>query len=264
MLLHRSFASRLFRALRAPEDDQGLEYEDDGQGGDDGFDDPDEQDPDELDENQDPDETEDDLDDEPPAEQRRPSRAQTRVQAATTEAKAARERAEKAERELAALRAGQQQQRLQESAAERENRLAAMDPVDRTNYLLHEMRQQTTAEINQIRFEAQDSADKTAFNALCASNKAAAAVKDEVEAKLKEMRAAGTTAPRETVLRYILGDRALARAPRAVAKAERQATANHERQQGRPASGRGDASASDGRKAGDVAARNKRLSNMQL
>jgi hypothetical protein len=110
----------------------------------------------------------------------------------------------------------------------------------------------------------QDSADKTAFEGLAARNPVAAKLRDQVEERLAEMRRGGTTAPRETVLRWVIGDRALANAGRAKGKATKRADANRTNQTTRPGSGRGD-TAGEGRTNNDsAAARRKRLDGMNI
>jgi len=134
-----------------------------------------------------------------------------------------------------------------------------MDPDQRVDYLLNEQRQQFGNELAQIRFQTADSADRTAFDGLCARNPVASKLRDNVESYLADMRRNGTNAPRETVLKYVIGDRALANAGRATGKARRTAEDNRSRQAARPSSPRNDTRGESPRSGSEREARAKRL-----
>jgi hypothetical protein len=190
---------------------------------------------------------------------REPSRAQRRVETALREAREAKE-------EIARLRAEAQQRPTQpaETAAQRAERLAMMDPDQRVDYLLNEQRQQFGNELAQIRFQTADSADRTAFDGLCARNPVASKLRDNVESYLADMRRNGTNAPRETVLKYVIGDRALANAGRATGKARRTAEDNRSRQAARPSSPRNDTRGESSRSGSEREARAKRLEDQLI
>ena len=246
--------------FRAPENDQGSEPDD--LDDDISLDEPDE-DTDDPDEDLDADAGDADGDDqdEPPQRQ---SRGENRVAAATRIAKEAKERAEAAERraEAAERRANEVTQRPRETQDQINARLAAMEPWERTEYLRQQDAEATRAALQQMRFESQDASDRASYEALCARKPVAAKLRDEVETRLADMRKAGTTAPRETVLRWVIGDRALANEGRATGKARTAAAANRDRQSARPANGRGD-TAGDRRTTGTTA-RDKRLESYNL
>ncbi len=248
--------------FRAPENDQGHEADDLDE--DFSLDEPPEDDEvDDVDPDADLDEVDDDnQDDEPPARQQ--SRGESRVAAATrTAAEAKREAAELRER-LAAMEARSAAPAAsQETAAQREQRLAQLEPWERTEVLRQEDSRRMESQIAQMRWESQEAADRTAYDALCARKPVAAKLKDEVEARLADMRKAGTTAPRETVLRWVIGDRALANEGKATGRAQKAASANRDRQTTRPTNGRADAAPSD-RRGGDSSKRDKRIENYQL
>jgi hypothetical protein len=259
------------RRLRAPEDDNGadagdydevdeIEAEDEGVEDDAAVEGDDEEEPDQ---GEDDDVGADEGQEERPAQVAAKSRAQARVEAATKAAKEAKAEAEALRREMQGLMAERQRTQQQETQSQRAERLAQMGEAERLEYLLNEQGQNFQARLNAIQFEAQDSADRTAFEGLCSRNPTAASLKDEVESQLRQLRAAGTTAPRETVLKYLIGERALSRAPRAKAKAERSAAANRQRQSARPGSARSDVST--GRPRGDEAAqRRARLEDVNI
>jgi hypothetical protein len=196
--------------LRAPEDDRGADDLDEDLS----LDPPDDdEDDDQHDDLQDDDADEDDLDgldegdedgeDEPP--QRQPSRSENRVAKATRDAKEAKERSDRLEREMADLRASirPQTSQPQETPEQRRDRLALMEPVERMEYLLNESRQETQRTLQRMEFENADRADQLAYEGLCQKAPVAAKLKDEVEKRLADMRKAGTTAPRETRYRSL-------------------------------------------------------------
>ena len=209
----------------------------------------------------DPDEPEEDVepeeDDEPPPA-RQPTRGENRVAAATRAAKEAKAEAALARQELALLRQQQQQPRG-ETQAQVNERLAQMEPWERTEYL-------TTQRLNQIEWNANERADKAAFKMVCMSDPVASRMESEVEARLTQMRASGQTVDRETLYTFMLGERAKANKGRATGKAQRTATANRERQQARPSNSRGDATPGDrrSRNADTPEGRAKRLESSTI
>lgn len=236
------------RATFAPEDDDGFDP--------DGIDEPieygedEELDP-EDDEPEEPDE--DEGQDEEPAP-RQPSRGENRVATAARIAAEAKAEAKALREEIAAIRASQSRAPT-ETTNQRNERLAQMEPWERTEFLINE--RMAAAEWNM-----NERADKSAFAQLCASDPVAAKLKDDVEARLATMRAQGQTVDRETLYTFMLGERAKANRGRATGRAVKNATANRERQQARPSNSRGDVAPSDRRGGNTASARDKRLENL--
>lgn len=200
-----------------------------------------------------------DVDEPPPA---KTSRRDARVEAATkTAAEAKREAAELRER-IAQMEARSNEQ-PRETAVQREQRLANLEPWERTEALWQEDSAAMRQQLARIEWESKETADKAAYESLCTRASVAAKLKDEVETRLTEMRKAGTTAPRETVLRWVIGDRALANGNKAAGKARNTAAGNRDRQATRPSNGRGDV-APEGRRGTTDQARQKRLDTYQL
>lgn len=245
--------------LRAPEDDTGSEYDDP------------------IDE---VDEVEEELEDpedevEPPEEDDygeredryqepepvKPSRAESRVREATRIAAEAKARTEALERELAAMR--QQSTTPRETPQQLQERLSMMEPWERTEYLRQQDRNEFQTALQRIEFNAQDSADKTAYEAMAARTPIAAKLKADVEARLADMRKNNMTAPRETILKYLIGERALANTTRSTTKARKAADGRQAQHAARPGNGRGDA-VETGRRGNDAQARRKRLENMNI
>jgi hypothetical protein len=144
----------------------------------------------------------------------------------------------------------------QESTAQRNARLAEMEPWERTEYLVNER-------LGRLEYEGQDRIDKIDFANLVRERPAMARFKDEVDRRLSSMRGNGYNASREVILQQILGERALANAGRATGRAARTAATNRERQTTRPGAARSDTAATDRRGTGRVA-RDRRLENEPL
>jgi hypothetical protein len=214
--------------LRAPENDQGAEFDDVDEGGaddpgeddqDDEFDDPDE------DQDEEPDEPEEG--DDPP--RRKPNRAQDRIASLTAREKAEKERADRLEAELRQIRQGPQKS-PEELAREEAAHLATMTAEQRLQYQIEKNDRQTQHRLNQIQFATADATDKATFDGLCARNPAVAALKGEVETALGRIRAGGGNVSREVVAKYVLGDMAMAKATRANNAGSKRAAAGRERQ----------------------------------
>lgn len=214
-----------------------------------------------LDPEDEPDEEDLDLDD--PKPEPKASRGDNRVATATREAKEAKEQVTKLERELAAER--QSRAQPTETQEQFNTRLNAMEPWERTEYLRQLDAQTTQRRLDQIQFDAWDRGDKLEYDTLAQRQPIAAKLKDDVEKLLSERRAVGQNVDRQTVLKYLIGERALAGKGRAEGKARKTADANRDRQAARPTGGRADTTGGDTRGRGDsAAARAKRLENMEI
>lgn len=138
------------------------------------------------------------------------SRAQRAVLAAKADAKAAREKAEAIERELASLRAERQQNTQRETERERQERLALMTSEERMEFHLQELRQQQEQFQRQTLAQQQDSQDRAAYLAKAASDPRYKKYEAEVEQSLQETRARGFSFTREFVLAVLIGHKVLA------------------------------------------------------
>jgi hypothetical protein len=259
------------QALHSPEDDNGGDFEDQEEGSDGVEDDEGQDDAGDGDEGEEQtDLVEDDDDGEDEGQENRSrevsaktSRKEGRLAVIAREAKEAKAEAAAAKRELEALRQNQNRP-PPETAEQRAQRLANMDPDQRTEYLLNEQGRKFQDQLNQIQFQSQDSADRTAFEGMCARNTVAARYKDEVESELQRLRQLGFNSPRETVLKYVIGEKALAGASKAKAKQERTAATNRTRQQARPSSSTSDVPAGNRRGGSEKEQRARRLENMSI
>lgn len=188
------------------------------------------------------------------------SRAQQRVETALREAR-------EAKAELARFREEQERQKVEgRTAAEQEReRLALenMDPYERLEYRQRQVEQKAEQRVAQLEFRMADAADRTDFASKCARTPALAAVADEVESTLAAMRQGGTTAPRETIATYLIGQRAISRAAGAKTRATKAGAARIAAAIARPSAARGDVRAESNR-SDNAQARRKRLEDLQI
>ena len=192
-------------------------------------------------------------------EVRQPSRAERRVQAAL-------QTAEEAKRQTAELEARIRQLTEGQSRATHEQqeqaRVAQMDPYERAEYAAQRAERNTQEIVGQLRQEMADNSDKATFAAKCAGNATLAKISDEVEQTLSELRRNGSTAPRETVAAFLIGQKVLAKAPAARTSAGKRAAERVNRERARPAGGGSDVTG--GRTRDEASARRERLNNASI
>lgn len=147
----------------------------------------------------------------------------------------ARERADKAERELAEARRPQPRQEDPQAEA---RRLQAMTPEQRIQHFAAVAEERITRATAVGQFQAADQADRASFAVRTASDPRVAKYAQEVETRLHQLRQGGANASREDMLRYIIGERVMANAPKvkkqqaAAKETIRQQTTNPERPKG--------------------------------
>lgn len=243
------------RIMRAPENDAGHDFEEDLDL---------DVDTDLEDQDEDQDVLDEDEPDETPEPAARASRGANRVAEATRIAAEAKAEVTAAKAEIERLKAAANPQRQQEQAEDRQRRLAAMSPDQRTDFLLREQEQRFEARLAQTEFATKDTADAAEFRSLCASSPQAAKLAADVEKELATMRAKGQTAPRATILKYLIGDKILAKAPKARQAQVNRAAPGVARNAARPAGGRSDVAGGDRRAMSEAEARRKRLEPLKF
>jgi hypothetical protein len=167
------------------------------------------------------------------------SRAQERIRRQQEELHRERQRAENAERERQLLMQQLDQQRQAAEQARNQQYLETLDPQERQAYLVQQQLEQMRREIQQQQFVNADASDKIAFQQRALQNPMVAKYADRVEETLATMRAKGNTAPRESILKFLIGEEVLNKAPAAVAKA----TKANPRSTAKPLRSRGNATA---------------------
>ncbi len=141
------------------------------------------------------------------------SRGEIRIQALTRRTKEAEERAIRAET-LAAERERTRttpQTDPNEARRIRQEKLDLMEPAERKTFLLEE--QVTNMQREQLiaTIKTEDRIDKSSYDTEVRANPKGvhAKMQDRVEKTLAELRRSGSNAPRETVLAYVIGQKAL-------------------------------------------------------
>lgn len=170
-------------------------------------------------------------------------RASKRIQALRREAQEERERAALLQRELEAERARVRQpaQSTEESDDAFNARLALMDdPEKRLVARIERSEKRHQRELLITRMQAADAADKASFTSKAAYDPRYKKYADRVEQVLAEERRNGRDYPRETVLRFVLGEAVINSKGKSTQRQD--AAARVQRQQARADSGRSDVS----------------------
>jgi hypothetical protein len=141
----------------------------------------------------------------------KPGRSTAAVQTAKRIAREANEKANRLEREIAELRAQTQRQEPKGESPEQEAaRLSLMTSEERMDYKLDKAQKEHSAQMALVRFEAADRADKSAFDAKGAYDPRYKRYEAEVEKLLAVERRKGRDFDRETILKFVLGERVMA------------------------------------------------------
>lgn len=195
-------------------------------------------------------------------------RANSRIRSLNSEKKEAKERADKAERELSDLRRQMEEVRqslhagnaVKNAAAEQEL-LAQMDPVQRVQYEADKKIDAVHSELRKVQLSALDNSDKATFLAKAQNDPVRSRYSDQVEKNLADMRAKGFNAPREDVYAFLLGKSLIEQKTKSNGKNNDRAAARArvDATQGRSTSVRSDAPSSRKGKTAE-----ERLSNIAI
>jgi hypothetical protein len=140
------------------------------------------------------------------------SAATIAVQEAKRAAKEAKAEAAEATRRLNELTQQAQGRQTAEDKRFENERVALMAPEEKTDYLLNRQQQDFNARFGALEFRMHDAADRSAFASACARIPAYASIEKDVEAALTQARREGNNPLRETVAKYLIGERAVAKA----------------------------------------------------
>lgn len=167
-----------------------------------------------------------DAADEPPA--KKPSRGENRFHTLANRVKEEAAHRERLERELQEVKANQQARTnvsYEEQARIREEKLAIMEPHERTAYLQNERIDQLTRNQQLAELRHHDAIDKAAYEGKASQNPIYAKHKEAVEKTLESLRNKGTNTSREELLKWIIGDEALKAKPSKAAVVKKEAAA---------------------------------------
>ena len=180
---------------------------------------------------------------------RAPSRSTRAVLEAKRVAREAAAEAAALKREIAELRQ-QRQAPQQESREQEEARLALMSVEERVDYKLAKATKEHERQMAVVQFQASDAADKASYDAKAAYEPRYKKYAVDVEKLLLQERQAGRNFPRDTILKFVLGERVMNAKP-VVDKQRREAARRVDAQRTRPDQGRSDRAAPRGRGNGN-------------
>lgn len=138
-----------------------------------------------------------------------------------------------------------------------QERLERMTPDERVDYRVNQA-------VAPLRFQTWDTNDRVAFDGLANRNSAVAAIKDEVEQVFQERVRTGNAVDRSTIATFLIGQKALNKAPRAKAAGARASAAGRDRNSVRPPASRGDSAPAGRRAVNEAEARRKRLEGQEI
>ena len=199
-----------------------------------------------------------------PAEVREPRR-ETRYQRLANERREARERAERLERELQDLRQRvDRPQQPRETPEQKAARRALMDPEERHQEELNELRQDFGGQLTAIQRQMLDSNDRSAYERFADRHQLSDAIRDKVTLEYDKAVREGRFIPRDALAKYFLGEAVLQRSLKNGKQQRERGQRRIERETARPTGGRSDVVA-ERRPRGDSAeARRKRLENQEI
>ena len=170
-------------------------------------------------------------------------RAQERIRRQQEELQREREARVRAETQAAEIQRQLAQQSSQAEQIRQQQFLESLDPGERQAYMLQQQLEQVRREMQQSQFAQADMTDKLTFQQRALQNPMVAKYVDRVEETLNAMRTKGQTAPRESILKFLIGEEVLNKAPAALAKANKAAS----RPVSKPLRSRGNAAPPSGR-----------------
>ena len=191
-------------------------------------------------------------------------RQETRVQRLANERRQLRQDKERLERELAQARAPRQQEQPRETPQQREERLALMDPDQRQQYLLDEQRFYFDQRQTNLERTVLATADKSGFDATCSRKPHFDAVREDVEVEFQRLLGEGRFVPRETLAKYIIGDRIDKRGGIAKGQQARRGRERVASQRTRPQGGGSDVRGERRPRGDSAAAREQRLKDQEI
>lgn len=207
----------------------------------------------------------DDEGDEEPEPRRGQSRGRRQYADLRRSRREAVERARQLELEIAELRraGGGSRGNEPDPVAVRNARLAAMEPEERTQYMINELAQNFQGQLNAQAFRDQDARDRDAYNERAKKDKSYRLHREEVEHRLAVLRKQGQNVPRETILKFLLGERVLQGRGSKMAKKQRTEAARRVgNERVRPVNSRGERGGSRG--GSKSAALEERLKNVPI
>ena len=151
----------------------------------------------------------------------------------------------------------------QETPAQREQRLALLDPIDRMRVEMQEAQNVSTRQMQAMAFTMQETSDKATYDAKSLGDPLYAKGGPKVVSFLTELRAKGQNVAREQALKYLIGEAALAGRKSASGKQRQEAAGRMTRNRTQPSNARSDTQV-DRRGGSDATALERRLENVNI
>jgi hypothetical protein len=161
------------------------------------------------------------------------------------------------------LQTSQRNRQPAETPEQRETRLALLDPVERMRVEMQESQQVSQRQMAQMAFTFQDSSDKATFDAKALVDPLYGKWGPKVEEALRNLRDKGQNVSREQMLKYLIGEAALAGRKSQTGQQRKAAAGRMARNRTSPSNSRSDAQG-ERRGGSDANALEKRLENLQI
>jgi hypothetical protein len=194
--------------------------------------------------------------------ERKPSRGESRFQKLANEAREAREENARLKREFDEFKAEQSRRAAtvekKEPTAEE---MALWSTEQVIDYKLQKATGQFTQTLQQLQWNTQEANDKAAFERLKLSDPRAKKYADEVETRLAAIRKQGQNVDRESLLKFVIGEKVYQGGGKAAAKQKKQGEEQIRRQRTSPPAGRSDVRGGRTQES-EAEARRKRLENV--
>ena len=193
---------------------------------------------------------------------KKPGRGETRFQKLANEAREAREHAARVEREFNEFKAEQSRRAATVEKKEPTTEEMALWSTEQIiDYKLQKATGQFGQTLQQMQWNTMESNDKAAFERLKLSDPRAKKYENEVETRLANIRKQGQNVDRESLLKFVIGEKVFQGGGKAAAKQKKEAAAQIRRQTTKPPSGASDVRGGRTQDS-EAEARRKRLENI--
>lgn len=194
--------------------------------------------------------------------ERKPGRGESRFQKLANEAREARERASKVEREFNEFKAEQSRKAaVVEKKEPTTEEMALWSTEQIIDYKLQKATGQFGQTLQQLQWNTAEANDKAAYERLKLSDPRAKKYADEVETRLDNLRKQGQNVDRESLLKFVIGEKVFKGGGKAAAKQKKEGEAQIRRQTTKPPAGASDVRGGRTQDS-EAEARRKRLENV--
>jgi hypothetical protein len=194
--------------------------------------------------------------------ERKPGRGEARFQKLANAAKEATERAAKVEREFQEFKAEQSRQRATvEKKEPTADEMALWSTEQVIDYKLQKATGVFTQNLQQLQWNTQEANDKAAFERLQLSDPRAKKYAGEVETRLAGIRKQGQNVDRESLFKFVLGEKVYNNGGKAAVKQKKEGAEQIRRQKTNPPGGGSDVRGGRTQDS-EAEARRKRLENV--